>query len=279
MTHPTFRSLVARLVFLAAPVLLAQGGPMPPPPLMLFVREAVKPGHDAAHAATEAAWSRILAKGQSTDHYLGMTAMTGRPEALFIMGYGSYADWGAKQAELEKNPAFKREIEKAAQQDGEQLTGVHLVLGSLREDLSYGPPVEIGTMRYLRVRTMRVKQGMADAFARDMKQALAGYAKTHFPGSFALYEVEAGTGSPTFIAIRPLKSLADLDAFDGAVKALKGSASDAENAAMDKAFGACVAADDTEIYAFNPKLSFPGPNVIASDPAFWAPKPAKKAAK
>ena len=273
MTHPTFRSLVSALIFLLAPGLRAQGGPMPPPPLMLFVREAVKPGHDAAHEATEAAWSRILAKGHVTDHYLGMAALTGRPEALFLMGYRSYADWGAKQAELDQNPALKREVQEASRQDGEQLTGVHLVLGALREDLSYGPPVEIGTMRYMRVRTMRVKQGMAHAFTETMKQSLAGYAKIHFPGSFALYEVEAGTGAPTFIAIRPLKSLADLDAFDGAVKALKASGSPGERAEMDKAFAQCVAGDDTQIYAFNPKLSFPSPSVIASDPAFWAPKP------
>jgi hypothetical protein len=55
MTHTTFRSLVSRLVFLVAPALLAQGGPMAPPPLMLFIREAVKPGHGAAHEASESA--------------------------------------------------------------------------------------------------------------------------------------------------------------------------------------------------------------------------------
>jgi hypothetical protein len=174
---------------------------------------------------------------------------------------------------------LKQEIEKAAQQDGDQLTHVHLILGALREDLSYGPPVEIGKMRYLRVRVMRLKQGMGSTFEAVMKKSLAGYAKIHFPGSFALYEVEAGAPAPTFIALRPLKSLADLDAFDGAVKALKGTASSEDRAAMDKAFGDCVAGDETQIYAFSPRLSFPGPSTVASDPAFWAPKPEKKAAK
>ena len=277
MLQVTARSLFARWVFFVAPALLAQGGPMAPPPLMLFVREAIKPGHNAAHEATEAAWSRALTKGKATDHYLGMASLTGSPEALFIMGYGSYGDWGVKQAEVDKNPALKKEVEKAAQQDGEHLNGVHVVLGSLRGDLSYGPPVEIGKMRYLRVRTMRVKPGMASAFAESLKKSLAGYAKTQFPGSFALYEVQAGAESPAFIAIRPLKSLSDLDAFDGAVKALKASANDEERAAMDKALADCIASDATQIYAFDSKLSFPSAGVVASDPAFWTVKSAKAA--
>src|ERR1035438_7109595 len=80
MIQLNFRSLCSKLVFLVAPVLLAQSGPMPPPPLMLIVREEVKPGHGAGHAATESAWARALAKGKSTDHYLGMTALTGPSE-------------------------------------------------------------------------------------------------------------------------------------------------------------------------------------------------------
>jgi hypothetical protein len=208
-----------------------------------------------------------------------MASLTGNPEALFIMGYRSYADWGIKQGELDTNPALKKEIEVVAKQDGGHLSGLHTDLGVLREDLSYGPPVEIGKMRYLRVRTMRVKQGMARAFAESMKKSLVGYEKAHFPGSFALYEVQAGAESPTFIAIRPLKSLADMDEFDGAVKNLKASANDEERTAMDKAFAETVAGDHTQIYAFNPKLSFPSPDMIVSDPAFWTPKPERKAAK
>ena len=112
MFHATFKSLLSKLAFVLAPALLAQSGPMPPPPLMLFVREEVKPGHGAGHAATESAWTRALTKGKSTDHYLGMTAMTGASEAWFIMGYASYADWEAKQNEFDKNPALKAEIDK-----------------------------------------------------------------------------------------------------------------------------------------------------------------------
>jgi hypothetical protein len=272
-------SLCFRLAFLAAPALLAQSGPMPPPPLMLFVREEVKPGHGAAHSVTESAWTRTLTKGKSTDHYLGMNALTGASEAWFIMGYASFADWEAKQNEFDKNPALKHEIEKISQQDGDHLTGTRTFLGTHRKDLSYGPPVEIGKMRYMRVRTFRIKQGQGGAFEEGVKTALAAYEKSHYTASFAFYEVAAGTGSPTFIVLRPLKSLAELDGMADAEKAFQGALGEEGRKSMQKVFAETVNAVENQLFAFNPKLSYPGPGVVASDPGFWTVKPPKEGAK
>jgi hypothetical protein len=273
MIHPTFKSLCSKLVVLVAPALLAQSGPMPPPPLMLFVREEVKPGHGAGHAATESAWTRALTRGKSTDHYLGMSALTGPSEAWFIMGYASYADWEAKQNEFDKNPAMKAEIDKISQQDGDHLTGTRTLLGTLRKDLSFGPPVEIGKMRYMRVRTFRIKQGQGKAFEEGVKTALAAYEKSHYPASFAFYEVAAGTGSPTFIVLRPMKSLANLDETAAAEKGFQEALGEEGQKAMQKVFTDTVNAVENQLFAFNPKLSFPGPSVTASDPGFWTVKP------
>ena len=282
MKHSPFSPFPAfRLALFMAPVLLApsfaalraQGGPQPPPPLMMFYREEVKPGRGAAHAATEAAWGHILAKGKSTDHYLGMSSLTGPSEAWFIMGYGSYADWGAKQNEADKNPALKKEIEAISQKDGEHLSGTRSFLGTLRKDLSFGPPVEIGKMRYMRVRTFRIKQGMGRAFEDGVKTALAAYEKSRFPASFAFYEVEAGTWSPTYVVLRPMKSLADMDVMDAANKAFMDALGDEGQKAMQKAFLDTVNGVENQLFAFSPKLSYPGPAVIASDPAFWTVKP------
>jgi len=272
MIHATFRSLFSRLVFLVAPALLAQGGIMPPPPLLLIVREEVKPGHGGPHAATESAWARAVAKGKSTDHYLGMTSLTGPSEAWFIMGYASYADWEVKQHELDKNLALMKEVDKIAMEDGEHLTGTRSILATLRKDLSFGPPVEIGKMRYFRVRTFRVKQGQTKAFEEGVKMALAAYEKSHYSASFACYEVAAGTGSPTFIVLRPMKSLTDLDAMDMADKAFREALGEEGQKAMSKLFADTVNFVENQLFSFSSKLSYPGPHTIASDPDFWTVK-------
>jgi hypothetical protein len=277
MLHATLRSLGSKLVFLVAPALLAQSGPMPPPPLMMIVREEVKPGHGAGHAATESAWTRALVKGKSTNHYLGMSSMTGPSEAWFIMGYANYADWEAKQNEYEKNAALKAEIDKISLQDGDHLSGERTMLGTLRKDLSFGPPVEIGKMRYMRTRTFRIKQGQNKAFEEGVKVALAAYEKSHYPASFAFYEIAAGTGSPTFVVFRPMKSLADMDATAAAEPAFLEALGEDGRKAMQKVFADTVNNVENQIFAFSPKLSFVGPGTMASDPGFWTVKPDKAA--
>ena len=275
MNHASFSSLLPKLAFLVAPALLAQSGPMPPPPLVLFVREEVKPGHGAAHAATESAWTQALTKGKSREHYIGMTALTGPSEAWFIMGHSSYADWEAKQNEMDKNPALKKEIDQIAQQDGEHLSGSRSFLGVYRKDLSFGPPVEIGKMRYFRIRTFRIKQGQNKAFEEGVKLALDGYTKSHFAASFAFFEVTAGMGSPTYVALRPMKSLADMDAMEASDKAFQEALGEDGRKTMQKVFADTVNAVENQLFAFSPKLSYPAPSVVASDPAFWTPKPVK----
>ena len=271
MIHATFRSLFSRLVFLVAPALLAQGGIMPPP-LLLIVREEVKPGHGGPHAATESAWARAVARGKSTDHYLGMTSLTGPSEAWFIMGYASYADWEVKQHELDKNLALMKEVDRIAMEDGEHLTGTRSILATLRKELSFGPPVEIGKMRYFRVRTFRVKPGQNKAFEGGVKMALAAYEKSHYSASFACYEVAAGAGSPTYIILRPMKSLADLDGMDMADKAFREALGEEGQKTMSKVFADTVNFVENQLFSFSSKLSYPGPHTIASDPDFWTPK-------
>lgn len=279
MQHGAIPSLFLNLAALLGPALAAQSGPMPPPPLVMFVREEVKPGHGAAHAATEAAWTRALVRGKATEHYLGMTSMTGPSEAWFVIGYNSYADWEAKQGEVDRNPALRKEIDRISQQDGEHLNGSRSFLGAYRKDLSYGPPVEIGKMRYFRIRTFRVKQGQGMAFEEGVKTALAAYTKSQYPASFAFFEVVAGMGSPTFVVLRPMKSLAEMDAMDAADAAFQEALGEEGRKNMQRVFAETVNAVENQLYMFSPRLSFPSPQTIASDPAFWTPKPPAESKK
>lgn len=261
-----------KLALLVAPALLAQSGPHPPPPVLYIVREEVKPGKGAAHEASEAAWTQAMIKGKSTNYYLGMEAMTGPSEAWFLMGYGSFGKWGGAQNEFDGNPGLKKEIAKIAEQDGDLVSGVRTFLATWRKDLSFGPGVEIGKMRYMRVRTFRVKQGQNKPFEEGLKVALDGYAKSKYPYSFATYEVAAGQPSPTFVVLRPMKSLGDMDLADAADKAFLEAVGEDGRKALSKVFGDSVQFVENQIFSFNPKLTFAGPDTIASDPAFWAPK-------
>jgi hypothetical protein len=73
-----------------------------------------------------------------------------------------------------------------------------------------------------------------------------------------------------------MKSLAEMDALDAAGKAFQDALGEEGRKAMQKTFAEAVNGVENQIFAFNPKLSYPGPGMIASDPAFWTPKPEQK---
>jgi hypothetical protein len=256
--------------------MLAAQAVMPPPPVLMVQREEVKPGRGAAHEATEAAWAKALVRGRSKDFYIGMDALTGPNEAWFILGYASYADMEAKHNEFAANPAFKQEIGKIAQQDGDLLSGTRSYVAAFRKDLSYGSPVELGKMRYFRVRTFRIRPGQNKTFEDGIKMALEAYAKIQLPNSFAFYEVTAGMPSPTYVVFRPMKSLDELDVLAATDKPFQEALGEEGRKAMQKIYAEAVNGVENQVFAFNPKLSYPAAAVVASDPAFWTPKPVKE---
>jgi hypothetical protein len=70
-----------------------------------------------------------------------------------------------------------------------------------------------------------------------------------------------------------MKSLANLDETAAAEKGFLEALGEEGQKAMQKVFADTVNAVENQLFAFNPKLSFPDPSVIASDPGFWTVKP------
>ena len=69
-----------------------------------------------------------------------------------------------------------------------------------------------------------------------------------------------------------MKSLADMDATAAAEKAFQEALGEDGRKAMQKVFADTVNMVENQLFAFSPKLSYPGPATIASDPAFWTVK-------
>ena len=77
----------------SASVAVSQGMPTAQPSLLTIVREDVKTGHNAMHAAFEAGWPAAYAKAKSPNYYLAMVAMTGPNEAWYVSPYASHATY------------------------------------------------------------------------------------------------------------------------------------------------------------------------------------------
>jgi len=83
----------------------------------------------------------------------------------------------------------------------------------------------------------------------------------------------------TFFIFEPLKSMADVDAFPQTHgKPYQDAVGDDGRKRLAELNSAATISAETNIFAFNPRMSNPTKEIAAADPGFWTPKPVKKAA-
>lgn len=250
-----------------------------PPRILQILREDVKPGRSAAHQKYETGWPRAFAKANWPTNYLAMTSITGPSEAWFMTGYESFGAWQKDRENLDRNEALKNEDDRLVQGDAEFLSGSRSIVAAYREDLSYTLPVELPRMRYFRVVTFRVRPGHDSDFMEATKVVRAGYEKANIEGGFATYQIVSGMPTPTYLVLVPMKSLDEIDS--GMIKARKVQEAEGEEAQKKMAK---LAADgylsiESNLYALDPKMSYPAKDFAAVDPEFWNPKPASTVKK
>jgi hypothetical protein len=259
---------------------LGQAQEMKPPKVLQIFREEVKPGKTAAHEKVEAGWPRAFAAAKWQTHYIAMVSVTGPSEAWFFAGYDSLAAWEQDQRNMDKNAALTAEVNVLLEKDGELLSGGSGIIAQYQDELSYrANGLKIGEMRYFLVYTYRVKPGHDEDVVQLVKIVREAHEKANIPEHWAVYKVTAGMPEGTYLIFQPMKSLAEVDAvpethgkaFADALgeegkKKLRELTIDASQSAV------------SNIFAFNPKMSYVSAEMAAADPDFWTPKPAAKMA-
>ncbi len=253
--------------------------PPPPPRVLQVIREEVKPGKGPAHEKVEAGWPRAFAKANWPTHYLAMTSMTGPSEAWFLIGFDSFAAWEKDVKSTDGNKALSAEMDRLTEKDGEMISGGRGLVEIYREDLSRNPNVDVSRIRFVRVSTFRVRPGHDKDFTDAVKIVKGAYDKIGSSVSWVTYQVSAGMPSPTFVVWIPMRSLSESDATMAASKALMEAEGEEGQKALSKAASDGYTFIETNIFAVNPKMSYPPKEWVAKDPGFWAPKPAAAPAK
>ena len=267
--------LAALLVASNALPLAAQtpaADPNTPPAILTIYRETVKIGKNAAHEANEQAWAGMLAKAQWPTGWLGTTSITGPNEAWYYTGYPS---WDAFEKDTNAKEAAEAlaDTKKYSAQDGELLTATSQIVARYRPGMSYKANVNLGTMRYFTVNTVRVKPGHEGEFAERWRDIVAAHEKAKLDEHWAVFSVSAGAPNGTFLFIYSRKSLAEIDGGfalhnSDAYRDATGEAGRAKNLQMTRD---AVEFDATNHFAFSPKMSYVPKAWVDADPAFWTP--------
>ncbi len=125
-----------------------------------------------------------------------------------------------------------------------------------------------------------VKPGHGDHFAEVRKIVRQAHEKAGLDEHFAVYQASAGPNSGLRLIFIPMKSLAEADqAAERHGKAYQDALGEEGRRKVAEFAGQGLASSEIHIFAFSPKMSYPAKEWIDAEPDFWAPKPARAAAK
>ena len=271
---------------------LAQTPMQGPPPVLLIVREDIKPGMMATHNRHAAEYAGIFNKLQTPNHRIALVPVAGSEnEVVYLNAAGTFAELeGIQKAADDKmsgvSGSMKADVDRLDKEAAALHAGMRDMLAVFRSDLSYSPGVNLATMRYMAVTTVRVRPGQEDQYAEyvnSMVRAARDKAKAEL--HIAAYQIIAGSPTTTYMFFRPMKSLAEYDLRIG--PRVREAMTEDQKKKADKMAGETIMFGETSVYAMSPQMSYVAKEMAAVDPTFWnrkvqmavKPRPKKRMAK
>lgn len=275
------RKLCALLVFvgfcLPAVIAFAQENSAkttPPPKVLSVFREFTKPGKAGPpHERSESAFVQAMEKAKWPTHYLAVDSVTGKSRSLFLTGYDSFADWEKDVMATQKNETLSAEISRAAVADGDLLSDTDASAWVYNSDHSLRAPVDIPHMRYFEIDVFTVKPGHDKDWDDIMKLVLPAYEKLPDAHWAAYDNVYGGANEHVFFV--PMKSAAEIDHNLASDKDFRAAIGEEGMNKLNELMAAAVESVRSNLFSFNPKMSYVSDDWIKADPSFWKPKARK----
>jgi hypothetical protein len=243
-----------------------------PPKVLSVTREYTKPGRNGTpHEKTESAFVQAMARAKWPTHYLAVDSVTGKPRSLFLTGYESFEAWEKDAMASQKNAALSAALDRANLADGDLLAATDQAALLLRPELSLRDSVDIPHMRYFEISRYHVRPGHDKDFESLVKLYQKGCEKIpdcHWAAYQAVYGLEDGT----YIIFNPMKSAAQIDHAFGDMKAFSDSLGEDGMKKLSELTAVTIDSSETNLFSFNPRMSYTSEEWIKADPDFWKPK-------
>ena len=261
---------------LAASTLLATGlaaQAAPPAPYLQVQIEQVKAGRNSHHFNLERRWAAAFRDAKVPVYWLGTTTVTGPNEAWWFTPLQRIGDLEAQEKAVGAAPGLSRAVELLAEADADNIESGRSFIARYRNDLSRLASFPVAQARYFMVMTWRIRPGQESRFEESVKLALTLVNEADPAGHWAVYQVVSGMPEPTYLAFVSMKSLADMDPTEAAIKGWEKVMTPARQKQMNDLASASTAMQSNVVLAFQPGMSHVPPEMIAQDPDYWTPKP------
>jgi len=249
-----------------------------PPKVLVIEREWVKPGKGGSiHDKSESNFINAFTAAKWPTHYFAAESMSGKPRVLFFVGYPSFEAFEKDNKAMEANATLTAALEKASASDGELLTDYDQGIYVFDPDLSLHTG-DIIHDRYFEIYRYVVKPGHRQEWKQLVNLYQEGYAGIP-NANWALFESYYGADNGgLYLAIGKMASLAEDDASMNDDKKFEDALGPEKMKKLRELTASCIDSYQTNLFSFNPKMSYPDPGWIAADP-FWKPKTAPMAKK
>ena len=248
------------------------------PKVLQITREYTKPGKSGmVHERTESAFVQAMTRAKWPTHYLGMTSLSGKQRALFFTQYESFEAWEKDNMAVAKNRALSEALDRAGEADGQLLDEMDQGVFVFRPEMSLRPMADISHMRYLEISSFHVRPGHGVEWSEVVKMVKAGYEKGVPTSHWGMYEQVYGGEGGTYLVLTARKTLAEVDRAEEESKEFEAAMGEGAMKRLDQLFGSCVDTSQTQLFAFNPRMSYVEDEWIKADPEFWKPKAAPAA--
>src|SRR5581483_9148879 len=252
-------------------------GVTPPPKVLAVFREFLKPGKGGApHEKAESAFVQAMTRAKWPSRYFAATSLSGKSRALFFFPYESFEAWEKDNQAQQKNAELSAALDRASVADGDLLTETDASLLLYNEEQSLRGPVDIAHMRYFEILLYRVRPGHRSEWDELVKLVKAAYDKIP-DAHWATFEALYGQEGTTFVIFVPMKSAAEID--QGMERGKQFAANMGEDGMKKLAEleSAAVEFQQSNLFQFAPRMSYPPDAWVKADPDFWKPKAAAKA--
>jgi hypothetical protein len=266
---------------LGATLLLGQGvvaaqETSPPPKVLTIIREFVKPGRGgAAHEKSESAFVQAFARAKWPTHYLAVDSLSGKSRTLFLTGYDSFEAWEKDAGAVQKDSALSSALDRASAADGDLLSEIDASTLMYNEEYSLRAPVDIAHMRYFEISVFHIRPGHRKEWDEGVKMVKAAYEKAVPDAHWATYEAIYGLPQGTYVFFTPMKSAAEIDHAFAKDKDFVSAMGEGGMKKLEELSAASIESSESQLFAFNPRMSYVSEDWTKADPDFWKPKAAK----
>jgi hypothetical protein len=274
-------SVVVVLISAFSQVFAQDAARQGPPKVLYIVREDIKPGMMGAHGRHSASFANIFRTLETPNHRIAMVPVAGNEnEVVYITGVNSFAELEAVLNDTDKKMAsvsgnMKAELDRLEKEAPALHAGMRDMMTMFRPDLSYNANVDIRSMRYFSITTVRVRPGHEAQYNEHVQKMIKVGEKAKIDDlHLAAFQVISGAAAGTYIYFRPMKSLEGFMVMVPLGMRMRAAMGDDMSKDADKTVSEAVLSSETSTYSYAPSMSYVEKDFAAGDPAFWNPKPA-----